>query len=85
MTTRASPLSVAELAGLPPAHVVTAGFDPLRDEGEAYAMRLMEAGVPTTLRCYGSMIHGFASMGGVVDAARWAVDDLVAVLRASLH
>lgn len=79
---RGSPLVTRDLAGLPPAHVVTAGFDPLRDEGEAYARALMEAGVPTTLRCYESLIHGFVSMGGLIDAAAHAVDDLGAVLHA---
>lgn len=81
---RASPLSVADLAGLPPAHVVTAGFDPLRDEGEAYAMALMAAGVPTTLRCYGSLVHGFANLGGLIDAARFAIDDMADVVRDAL-
>lgn len=81
---RASPLSVADLSGLPPAHVVLAGFDPLRDEGEAYAMALMAAGVPTTLRCYGSLVHGFANMGGLIDAARFAIDDMADLLRDAL-
>lgn len=82
---RGSPLVTADLSGLPTAHVVVAGFDPLRDEGEAYARALMAAGVPTTLRCYGSLIHGFLNMGGLVDAARHAVDDITSVTRARLH
>lgn len=81
---RGSPLVTRELAGLPPAHVVVAGFDPLRDEGEAYAHALMAAGVPVTLRSYGSLIHGFVSMGGLIDAARYAVEDIAEVLRQQL-
>lgn len=81
---RASPLLTRDLGGLPPAHVVTAGFDPLRDEGEGYADALRAAGVPTTSRCYDTLIHGFASMGGLIDAARHALDDLGEVLRRAL-
>ncbi|MBX3269536.1 MAG: alpha/beta hydrolase [Sandaracinaceae bacterium] len=81
---RASPLATRELAGLPPAHVIVAGFDPLRDEGEAYAHALMAAGVPTTLRCYGSLVHGFYGMGGLVEAARWAAGDIAEVTRRAL-
>lgn len=81
---RASPLMTAELAGLPPAHVIVAGFDPLRDEGEAYAHALMAAGVPTTLRGYASLIHGFCNMTAVSPAARRALEDAGDVLRAHL-
>jgi acetyl esterase len=81
---RASPLVTADLSGLPPTHVAVAGFDPLRDEGEAYADALSAAGVPTTLRSYETLIHGFVSMGGIVEAARHAVEDLAAVLRVQL-
>ncbi|MBN4049437.1 alpha/beta hydrolase [bacterium AH-315-N03] len=81
---RGSPLVTADLAGLPPAYVAVAGFDPLRDEGEAYAQALMGAGVPTTLRCYGSMVHGFYGLCGLVPAARWAAEDFAAVTRQQL-
>jgi acetyl esterase len=81
---RGSPLAARELGGLPPAHVVTAGFDPLRDEGEAYASALIAAGVPTTLRCYETLIHAFVNMNGLIDAAEHAVADMSSVLRQHL-
>ncbi len=65
----ASPLLAESHAGLPPAVLVTAGFDPLRDEGREYAARLEAAGVPVRYRCEGGLIHGFANMGGAVPAA----------------
>lgn len=81
---RASPLLVDDLSGLPPAVVVTGGFDPLRDEGEAYARRLAEAGVTVDHRHHPTLLHGFVNMGGAIDAARAAVDDLASAIRAHL-
>lgn len=62
-----SPLLADDLSGLPPAHVWTAGFDPLRDEGRAYAERLAAAGVPTRYRCLDDQVHGFLGMGVLPD------------------
>jgi acetyl esterase len=78
---RASPLLAKSLAGTPPALVITAGFDPLRDEGNEYAARLKAEGVPVTLRQYDDMVHGFALFGGVVDTANEAVRECSAALR----
>lgn len=70
----ASPLRARLSADLPPALVITAQFDPLRDEGEAYAAALEEAGVETTLIRYDGVIHGFFGMPHVIDKGRQAVD-----------
>jgi acetyl esterase/lipase len=71
----ASPLHAPNLSGLPPAFVMTAEFDPLRDEGEAYAARLQQAGVSVTSKRYPGMIHGFVSMRGVVSGGRQAIQE----------
>jgi acetyl esterase len=81
---RVSPLRAESLAGLPSTFVLTAGYDPLRDEGKAYANRLLEAGVDVEYRNYDSLIHGFISMSGVVREARRAFHDAVAALRIGL-
>ncbi len=82
---RASPLLREDLGGLAPALVITAGFDPLRDEGLQYAQRLTEAGVRSTLVCFERQIHGFMLMGRVLDEANDAVRLCVAQLRRHLE
>ena len=81
---RASPLRAADLSGLPPALVFTAGFDPLRDEGRAYADRMAQSNVKTYHREFDSLIHGFVGMRGALPAAARAMDDMVATLRHEL-
>jgi acetyl esterase len=81
----ASPLRAGNLSGLPAATVITAQYDPLRDEGELYAKRLEKAAVPTELIRYDGMIHGFFTMVGALDTARTAVLDAAASLRAAFN
>lgn len=78
---RASPLLAASLTELPPAYVITAGYDPLVDEGRAYAERLASEGVKVQYREYPDMVHGFLLMGGVLDTANQAVAECCAALR----
>jgi acetyl esterase len=77
----ASPLCAPDLSGLPPALVMTAEFDPLRDEGEAYARRLAEAGVSTTLRRWLGHIHGSMSFTRILPSAREYRAQIIAALR----
>ena len=77
----ASPLRAPDLSGLPPATVLTAEYDPLRDEGRAYAARLADAGVPTTHTDYPGVFHGFFGMTDQIPRARQAVDESCTALR----
>lgn len=81
---RASPIVVEDLSGLPPATIVTAGFDPLCDEGQAYADRLRDAGVPVTYKCFEGQIHGFFTMGRVIPEAEAGIALLAEGARAAL-
>jgi acetyl esterase len=77
----ASPLNAETLAGLPPAMVITAECDPIRDQGEAYARRLEQSAVAVQLQRYDGAIHAFFQMGGVIDAGKQAMADATVALR----
>ena len=81
---RLSPLLVDDLSGLPPAYICTAGFDPLRDEGEAYADRLRAAGNSVVLRRFPGLIHGFANMTAASRTSRDAMIEIAGSMRAML-
>ena len=80
----AAPIKATDLSGLPPALVNTAEFDPLRDEGEAYAERLRAAGVPVTCTRYDGTIHSFVSMSAILDVGKQAFEQIVAALKDTL-
>ena len=82
---RASPQWAESHAGLPPAFVLTAGYDPLRDEGLMYADALSKAGVSTQYVCFERQIHGFITMGRIMQEANTAVSMCAQVLRTHLH
>jgi acetyl esterase len=82
---RASPLMSRDLAGLPPAVVVTAGFDPLCDEGRAYAEALRAAGVPVEYHCFPSTIHAFLSFAPIIPTGEEGLSLVAARLRSALH
>jgi acetyl esterase len=81
---RVSVLRAPDLTGLPPAYVATAGFDPLRDEGEAFANRLREAGVPVALRRHPGLVHSYANLTAICPTARAAMLEAAGALRMGL-
>jgi acetyl esterase/lipase len=80
-----APLNEQDLSGLPDAIIATAGFDPLRDEGEVYAERLKKAGVRVSYHCYEHLTHSFTMMGGVVPAVQRACIEIADELARRLH
>ena len=79
---QASPARANTLAGLPPSYVLTAGADPLRDEGAEYAARLKQAGVPMTYRHFPGQFHGFFTMGKLLNQANIAASEISVWLKA---
>jgi acetyl esterase len=80
---RLSPAQAADHSRLPPAYILTAQFDPLRDEGEDYAAKLLRSSVPVGAWRIPGQIHGFITMGGVIKAAHSAIDELALALTKS--
>ena len=81
---RISPLRAPSLAGVPPAHIHTAEFDPMRDEGQAYARKLEAAGVPVRYECHSGMIHHFYCMAGAIPHARKVLASIGGAVREAL-
>lgn len=81
---RAVPGAAPDLSGLPPAIVLTAEYDPVRDQGRAYVERLRDAGVPVKHRDYPGVTHGWVNMFGIIDPGREALDEIGAAIRAAL-
>jgi acetyl esterase len=81
---RISILKAPDLSGLPPAYVATAGFDPLRDEGEAYGLRMQKAGVKVALRRYTGLVHGFVNQTALSPSSRTAMLEIAGALRMGL-
>lgn len=80
-----SPVRQKDLSGLPRTHIVTAGYDPLRGEGEAYAQQLKEAGIPVSCKCYEEMVHAFLHMNHTVPAAEKALQEISSVIKDALQ
>jgi acetyl esterase len=81
---RLAPLRATDLSDLPPAHIHTAEFDPLRDEGALYADRLARAGVTVRYRCHAGMIHHFYALGGIIPNARIALQEIALGVKEAL-
>jgi acetyl esterase len=81
---RVAPLLAEDLSGLPPALLLTGGFDPLRDEGNQYAAKLAAAGVTVDHRQYGSLVHGFANFFPLGGGSATATADVISALKAHL-
>jgi acetyl esterase len=82
---RASPIRAADLSNLPPALIATCEFDPLRDEGQAYAQRLRDAGVSVKEHRFDGMIHGFFWMTGALPQGQELMDEIAAELQQALR